>query len=163
VAAVLCDVDGTLVDTTYLHTVCWWQAFVEAGYRLPGSRIRGAIGMAADQLLPYLLGRDPDPDGARALSARHDALFRPYWNRLQPTQGAAGLLRACAGQGLSVVLASSVAIHSIMDSRRPGLGVRPNRYHVPAAVRRVGEARPSSVGPLAPLLVRRRRSRSAHY
>lgn len=23
---VLFDVDGTLVDTTYIHTVTWWQA-----------------------------------------------------------------------------------------------------------------------------------------
>ncbi len=25
--AALFDVDGTLVDTNYLHTVTWWQAF----------------------------------------------------------------------------------------------------------------------------------------
>ncbi|GAB1646618.1 hypothetical protein [Krasilnikovia sp. MM14-A1259] len=24
-AAVLFDIDGTLVDTTYLHTVAWWR------------------------------------------------------------------------------------------------------------------------------------------
>jgi beta-phosphoglucomutase-like phosphatase (HAD superfamily) len=27
--AVLFDVDGTLVDTNYLHTVTWWQAFAQ--------------------------------------------------------------------------------------------------------------------------------------
>jgi beta-phosphoglucomutase-like phosphatase (HAD superfamily) len=27
---VLFDVDGTLVDTNYLHAVTWWQAFAQA-------------------------------------------------------------------------------------------------------------------------------------
>ena len=27
VTAALFDVDGTLVDTNYLHAVTWWQAF----------------------------------------------------------------------------------------------------------------------------------------
>ena len=26
-AGVLFDVDGTLVDTNYLHVVAWWEAF----------------------------------------------------------------------------------------------------------------------------------------
>ena len=31
VKAVLFDVDGTLVDSNYLHTVSWWEAFGQAG------------------------------------------------------------------------------------------------------------------------------------
>jgi len=30
VKAALFDVDGTLVDTNYLHVVTWWQAFSQA-------------------------------------------------------------------------------------------------------------------------------------
>jgi beta-phosphoglucomutase-like phosphatase (HAD superfamily) len=30
--AVLFDVDGTLVDTNYLHAVTWWQAFAQGGH-----------------------------------------------------------------------------------------------------------------------------------
>jgi HAD superfamily hydrolase (TIGR01509 family) len=117
-AAVLFDVDGTLVDTTFLHTVCWWQALVEAGHRVPSTEIRGAIGMGSDQLLPHLLGAEVDPDHGHALSARHDALFRPYWDLLQPTNAAAELLRACAGQGLAVVLASSAKQEELRALRR---------------------------------------------
>jgi beta-phosphoglucomutase-like phosphatase (HAD superfamily) len=29
-AAALFDVDGTLVDSNYLHTVTWWEAFLQA-------------------------------------------------------------------------------------------------------------------------------------
>jgi len=116
--AILCDVDGTLVDTTYLHTVCWWQALVEAGYRVPGTDIRAAIGMGADQLLPHLLGGPPDPDEAKALAGRHDDLFRPHWSRLTPTRGAAELLRAGAAKGLTVVLASSAHREELAALRR---------------------------------------------
>jgi len=28
-------VDGTLVDSNYLHTVCWWEAFIQAGHDVP--------------------------------------------------------------------------------------------------------------------------------
>jgi len=32
VRVALFDVDGTLVDTNYLHAVTWWEAFTQAGY-----------------------------------------------------------------------------------------------------------------------------------
>ena len=31
VTAVLFDVDGTLIDSNYLHAVTWWEAFGQAG------------------------------------------------------------------------------------------------------------------------------------
>ncbi len=30
--AVLLDVDGTLLDTNYLHVLAWWQAFEDTGH-----------------------------------------------------------------------------------------------------------------------------------
>jgi phosphoglycolate phosphatase-like HAD superfamily hydrolase len=45
VKAVLFDVDGTLVDTSYLHAVSWWEAFAQAGHDVPMARIHRAIGM----------------------------------------------------------------------------------------------------------------------
>jgi len=55
VRAALFDVDGTLVDTNYLHAVTWWEAFVQAGYQLPMADIHRAIGMGSDQMLDELL------------------------------------------------------------------------------------------------------------
>jgi HAD superfamily hydrolase (TIGR01509 family) len=105
--AVLCDVDGTLVDTTYLHTVCWWRALHGQGHQIPMVDIRAAIGMGSDQLLPHLLGRQPHPDEAGRLADGHDSLFRAYWDDLQPTRGAADFIRSCASRGATVVLATS--------------------------------------------------------
>jgi len=53
---VLFDVDGTLLDTNYFHTVSWWKALQEAGEDIPMSRIHPLIGMGSDQLLTDLLG-----------------------------------------------------------------------------------------------------------
>jgi HAD superfamily hydrolase (TIGR01509 family) len=104
---VLFDVDGTLVDTNYLHAVTWWQAFAQGGQDVPMAVIHRAIGMGSDQMLDHLLppGRDRDADDS--LRAAHDALYATYWTRLRPLPGAVALLRACKARGLTVVLASS--------------------------------------------------------
>lgn len=105
--AVLFDVDGTLVDSNYLHTLCWWEAFVQAGHDVPMARIHRAIGMGSDQILDALLPADRDRDGDDAIRAAHGALYATYWKRQRPLTGAADLLRACKERGLRVVLASS--------------------------------------------------------
>jgi HAD superfamily hydrolase (TIGR01509 family) len=107
VTAVLFDVDGTLIDSNYLHAVTWWQAFAQAGHDVSMARIHRAIGMGSDQLLDALLPADRDTGGDGALAAAHDTLYSAYWCRLRPLPGAADLLRACRRHGLRVVLASS--------------------------------------------------------
>ena len=99
---VLFDVDGTLVDTSYQHTIAWWQAFRDAGIEVPMRDIHRAIGMGADTLVPYLIGRE-DED----LAIGHDHHYAPYLERVQAFAGAGDLLRACHGRGLTVVLATS--------------------------------------------------------
>ena len=108
-AAVLFDVDGTLVDTVYLHTVAWWEALRQHGHRVTMARIHRSIGMGSDHLLDALLGEDRDRSGDDALSAAHLALYAPYWPRLARLPGSAELVRACAGRGWRVVLASSAS------------------------------------------------------
>jgi HAD superfamily hydrolase (TIGR01509 family) len=106
-AAVLFDVDGTLVDSNYLHAVCWWEAFTQAGHNVPMAPIHRAIGMGSDQMLDALLPAGRDRDGDADMRAAHGALYATYWSRQRPLPGAADLLRACKERGLTVVLASS--------------------------------------------------------
>jgi len=106
-AGVLFDVDGTLVDTPYLHAVTWWQAIRQNGFEVPMARIHRAIGMGSDKILDELLGPDRDRARDEAMRAAHGSLYRGYWPQLRPLPGAADLLRACAKRSLSVVLASS--------------------------------------------------------
>jgi HAD superfamily hydrolase (TIGR01509 family) len=106
-SGVLFDVDGTLVDTPYLHVVSWWQALRQYGHDVAMARIHRAIGMGSDRILNHLLGDRRDHGDDRAMTDAHAALYAQYWPRLRPTSGAADLLRACAAGGLRVVLASS--------------------------------------------------------
>ena len=105
--AALFDVDGTLVDTNYLHAVTWWEAFAQAGFEVQMAEIHRSIGMGSDQILDKLLPADRDKDADPDVRAAHSALYSVYWSRLRPLPGAADLLRACKRRGLKVVLASS--------------------------------------------------------
>ena len=107
VRAALFDVDGTLVDTNYLHAVTWWEAFAQAGFQVPMTDIHRAIGMGSDQLLGKLLPSDRHTGADADMRAAHSTLYATCWSRLRPLPGAADLLRACKKRGLAVVLASS--------------------------------------------------------
>jgi HAD superfamily hydrolase (TIGR01509 family) len=115
---VLFDVDGTLVDTNYLHTVSWWEATRQSGYRVPMARIHRAIGMGSDKLLDHLIGPERDRDHDETMRVAHLTLYQTYWERLCPLPGAADLLRACADRGLRVVLASSATKPELAALRR---------------------------------------------
>ncbi|MFF7636072.1 HAD family hydrolase [Kitasatospora sp. NPDC008050] len=105
-AAVLFDLDGTLVDSGYLHTVCWWQALAEHGHRVPMARVHGALGLSGGRLLDELLGPGRDRDEDEPISAGHAALCARYSAVLQPFAEAAPLLRECLLRGWQVVLVS---------------------------------------------------------
>ncbi|MBO0866314.1 MAG: HAD family hydrolase, partial [Mycobacterium sp.] len=44
---VLFDVDGTLVDTNFLHTVCWAEALRQHGHRVTAADVHHAMGMGS--------------------------------------------------------------------------------------------------------------------
>ncbi len=108
--AVLFDLDGTLVDTAFVHTTCWWQALRGYEHEVPMARIHRAVGLGSDKILDHLLGEDRDDDDRaddEAVVAAHDALFATWRERVRPLPGAADLLRRCHTSGLAVVIATS--------------------------------------------------------
>ncbi|WP_030275181.1 HAD family hydrolase [Streptomyces sp. NRRL B-24484] len=117
-SAALFDVDGTLLDTSYLHTAAWSEALAQFGFTPVTARIHGAIGMGGDQLLDHLLGPDRDRSQDAAISAAHAALYARFWPRLRAFDGAADLLREVAARGRRVVLASSASGRDLEVMRR---------------------------------------------
>jgi len=101
--AVLLDVDGTLLDTNYLHVLAWWQAIEDTGRGpIPMSAIHRAIGIPSDGLVRHLLGEDDE----KTVDA-HSTRYEPLRENVKPFPETADLLRTCAGRGLAVVLATS--------------------------------------------------------
>ena len=101
--AVLFDIDGTLVDTNYLHALAWRRVFLDHNETgITTARIHGLIGMGTDQLLETLFGR-PRPDLKPERAEHFDALT----DEIRALPGAADLLRAVHDRGLRVVLATS--------------------------------------------------------
>ncbi|WOX20402.1 HAD family hydrolase [Streptomyces solicathayae] len=107
--AALFDLDGTLVDTNYLHVLAWWQALLQYGHEVPMARIHGAIGMGADRLLDKVLGDDRDKRQDESVADAHGTLYATWYKDIRPFDSAADLLRAVAARGWTVVLASSAS------------------------------------------------------
>ncbi len=102
VSVVFVDLDGTLVDTTYLHTQAWWKALAESGEHHPTATIHKLIGMGGSEMLMTLLGHDDT-----RVSERHDALFEGLHGDITPLPGASRLLREISAHGGRVVIVSS--------------------------------------------------------
>lgn len=104
--AVLFDIDGTLIDSNYLHVHAWVQAFDEVGHPIDAWRVHRGIGMDSAKLLEELLADQADQlgDDAKAAHQRHYSAMTPL---LRPFTGARDLLAAVSGRGLQVVLATS--------------------------------------------------------
>lgn len=106
VSAVLFDVDGTLVDSNYLHVDAWQRAFREVDFDADAWRIHRAIGQDSTRLLRDVAGERDDDWMERAKDA-HARLYREQAGRLRAFASAPELLRAIAGRGIHVVLATS--------------------------------------------------------
>ncbi|MER5428228.1 HAD family hydrolase [Streptomyces sp. NPDC002588] len=116
--AAVFDVDGTLVDTNHLHVITWWEAFRQAGHRVPTHAVHRAVGLGSGDLIAHLLGEDRDPEEDAALSAAHKALYGQYFDRLPALRDAGRLLKHLHGEGWRVVLATSASGSELAALRR---------------------------------------------
>src|SRR5437764_1959716 len=101
---VLFDVDGTLVDTNYLHVVAWWQAFRSQGHQVAMTDLHRTVGQGSDQFVSSILGRDDEK-----VADAHSDFYGQWKHQLMAFPGAADLLRTTKKAGLSVVLATSAS------------------------------------------------------
>lgn len=104
-SAVLLDLDGTLVDSVYLHVVAWYEALHASGFRVPMNRIHAGIGLGSDRLVPWLLGGHHD--GTDELADDHTRRFLARAELLVPTDGARELLADLELREVPFVVATS--------------------------------------------------------
>ncbi|MCP2032300.1 HAD superfamily hydrolase (TIGR01509 family) [Okibacterium sp. HSC-33S16] len=104
--AILFDVDGTLVDSNYLHVEAWAHAFADLGVDVPAWRIHRAIGQDSARLLDALLGEKADELGDRGKEL-HSQYYKQLADRLKPLDGARELLTELHKRDRTIVLATS--------------------------------------------------------
>ncbi|MEU7479597.1 HAD family hydrolase [Lentzea sp. NPDC042327] len=101
------DVDGTLVDTNYHHTVAWLRAFRSLDLTVPAWRVHRAIGMGGDRMVAAVAGDHVEEQHGDTLRTTWERYFDELIDEIQPFEGAHRLIHAATDMGLSVVLASS--------------------------------------------------------
>ncbi|HEX2297831.1 MAG TPA: HAD family hydrolase [Pseudonocardiaceae bacterium] len=158
------DIDGTLVDSNYLHVMAWQRALHTTRHPVDAWRIHRAVGMGSSQLLAALLGEAAEQadqtDQTEQIGSQvkkwHRELYRQGSDLLRAFDGARELIAAVAQRGAKVVLASSAApdeldiLRSILDlpdglAEITGAGdveaAKPAPDLVEAAVHRAGAPR----------------------
>ncbi|WP_250445223.1 HAD family hydrolase [Actinotalea sp. C106] len=105
--AVLLDIDGTLVDSNYLHTYAWVKAFHEVGHPVDAWRVHRAVGMGSALLLEELLGAEVAEKVGTDAKERHSAIYAELGDLQRVLPGARELVHAVVERGARCVLATS--------------------------------------------------------
>jgi phosphoglycolate phosphatase-like HAD superfamily hydrolase len=101
------DLDGTLVDSVYVHAIAWREAFREVGLDVPTYRLHRAIGMGGDRLVSAVAGGAAEDAVGDVVRDLHGKIFEARLADVHQLEGASELLEACRDAGLRIVLASS--------------------------------------------------------
>ena len=101
------DVDGTLVDTNYHHTLAWGRAFYEQGLTPPLWRIHRHIGMGGDKLVAAVAGDDFEHRSGDGVRDAEKRIYGELIGEVRPLDGARELIVGLRERGHMVVLASS--------------------------------------------------------
>src|SRR5215217_1984673 len=92
------------MDTNYLHTEAWAQAFDEIGHRTPRAEIHKQIGKGSDKLIPEFV--EDERKGERA-DELHGELYLKMQEHGHPLPGAKELIASLADRGYQVWFVTS--------------------------------------------------------
>jgi len=112
VRTAILDIDGTLVDSNYHHTLAWFRAFARHDITLPIWRIHREIGKGGDQLVEDLAGRAVEDRYGDEIREAEGALYQELIGEVVLAE-ARELIVDLRERGLSVVLASSAKEHEV--------------------------------------------------
>ena len=101
---VVLDVDGTLMDTNYLHTEAWARAFEEAGHRVPRYRLHKQIGKGAELLIREFVD---DEEKVEKIQDFHSEIYEDLQAFGHPLPGAKELISSLKERGYEVWFVTS--------------------------------------------------------
>lgn len=108
VEAVLCDIDGTLVQSNWLHAAAWKDAFAVADIDLDLEEVRRQIGKGGDQLIPVFVPWWKRKAIEEPLKAYRKFVFHAdYFHRVEPFPKVRELLLAMKQVSIRISIASS--------------------------------------------------------
>jgi len=107
-AAVLLDLDGTLVDSNDAHAHAWVETLAQHGIEVSFAQVRGMIGMGGDRVIEQLTGWPRDGHKARVLQDQCTSNFVDHWLRdVKPLDQTRDLVLRLRHEGYQLVLASA--------------------------------------------------------
>ena len=101
---VVLDVDGTLMDTNYLHVEAWARAFEEVGYRVPRAELHKQVGKGSDLLIREFV---EDAERAEKIDELHSEFYGELQEYGHPLPGAKELIPTLAERGYGVWFVTS--------------------------------------------------------
>jgi len=101
---VVLDVDGTLMDTNYLHTEAWARAFEEAGHRVPRYRLHKQVGKGAGLLIKEFVD---DEEKVEKIQGLHSEIYAELQAYGHPLPGAKELISSLKERGYEVWFVTS--------------------------------------------------------
>ena len=108
VEALLCDIDGTLVQSNWLHAEAWQVAFGAMGIHLELEELRRQIGKGGDELIPVFVPWWKQEAVEEPLKAFRKFTFQHgLRQKVTAIPGVRELLHHAHGAGIKVALASS--------------------------------------------------------
>jgi HAD superfamily hydrolase (TIGR01509 family) len=103
----LVDIDGTLLDSNYHHTVAWSRGFEAASCPVPLWRIHRHMGMGGDRLVAAVADDATEERHGDEIRERWEQEFDAMLPQTRLFDAARDLLDGLSAQGVEVVLASS--------------------------------------------------------
>jgi HAD superfamily hydrolase (TIGR01509 family) len=101
---VVLDVDGTLMDTNYLHTEAWARAFEEVGHRIPRARLHKQIGKGSSLLIREFA---EDEETEERINDLHSEIYAELQEYGHPLPGAKELISSLRERGYEVWFVTS--------------------------------------------------------
>ena len=107
-AAVILDVDGTLVDSNDAHARAWVDAFDEFGVAVALDAVRRSVGMGGDKLMPEVSGIEESSDLGGRIAKRRKEIFRErYLEQIEGFPRTRELIERLLADGFVLAIASS--------------------------------------------------------